>query len=151
MPMWIRDASGSDADPRHRTSYLYAKAGAAKSSNVRRALGTVDDRENRNAWVDEGECSVQCVRVVCRWKLAPRSLRERRHRASARFTASRQCRPGRAESITFRTPRIYNPTVNYLDTDTHIVSTTFNHNLPAVLVYANSSIVKEWWVLFFLI
>lgn len=64
MPMWIRDASGSDAGPRHRTSYLYAKAGAAKSSNVRRALGTVDDRENRNAWVDEGECSVQCVRLV---------------------------------------------------------------------------------------
>lgn len=66
MPMWIRDASGPDADPRHRTSYLYAKADAAKSSNVRRALGTVDDRENRNAWVDEGECSVQCVRVLCR-------------------------------------------------------------------------------------
>lgn len=64
----IRDASSSDGrgGPRHRTSYLYAKAGAAKSSNVRRALGTVDDRENRNAWVDEGECSVQCVRVLCR-------------------------------------------------------------------------------------
>lgn len=45
--------------PRHRTSYLYAKADTAKSSNVRRALRTVDDRENRNAWVDEGECSVQ--------------------------------------------------------------------------------------------
>ncbi|KAJ8725668.1 hypothetical protein PYW08_003851 [Mythimna loreyi] len=89
--MWSRDASGSDAGPRHRTSYLYAKAGAAKSSNVRRALGTVDDRENRNAWVDEGECSVQCVRLV---SLKARGEASARHRASAREASvpARPCR-----------------------------------------------------------
>ncbi|KAJ0180545.1 hypothetical protein K1T71_003949 [Dendrolimus kikuchii] len=73
------------ASPRHQTSYLYVKAGAAKSSNVRRAFRTVDGRGNRNAWVDGGECSVlvRAVLVSLKARAAKPPSRERRDRASA--------------------------------------------------------------------
>lgn len=75
----------ASASPRHQTSYLYVKAGAAKSSNVRRALRTVDGRGNRNAWVDGGECSaVRAVRVSLKARAAKPPSRERRDRASAK-------------------------------------------------------------------
>lgn len=78
--------------PLHRASYLYAKADTAQGSNARRALGTVDDTEESQAWVDEGECSVQCVR--CSLKARLRSLRERRRRRASALASvpARPCR-----------------------------------------------------------
>ncbi|CAG9783764.1 unnamed protein product [Diatraea saccharalis] len=100
----IRDASPPDVSPRHQASYLYGKAGAAKSSNVRRARGTLDDRGNRNAWVDKASavCSAwSCVAessTAAKPPTAARASVERRDREPA----SRQCRPGRAVSTTLR-------------------------------------------------
>lgn len=106
MSMWNRDASRVGAGPRHRPSYLYAKAGVAKSSNVRRALGTVDDWEaNRVGRQGRVQCAVRtvesCVAESSRQSLQlPPLLAAPREPRSA--SASRQCRAGRAADTTLR-------------------------------------------------
>ncbi|CAH0720853.1 unnamed protein product, partial [Brenthis ino] len=89
--MWIRDASWSGAGPRHRASYLYAKAGSAQSSNARRALQTVDDR--RIATRGDIHCNEYnirlriacrtCTRSFCIWKGDGWRQMDRRRAAAA--------------------------------------------------------------------
>ncbi|OWR41685.1 hypothetical protein KGM_206063 [Danaus plexippus plexippus] len=96
--MWIRDASWSGAGPRHRASYLYAKAGSAQSSNARRALGTVVDR--RFKLVDR-RGRVQCaVRAFVIAESSQRSLRKASSERRSASVPARPCRKHHARNIT---------------------------------------------------